>query len=202
MVKHCVLLLLLFSCSGRETHTASHQTSTEGVTFKEPIERGFGVYRDSTGIQHSGVTLYAISLFLKDSVSSNETHMFNPIPLNQMLFFRTKDSVTHTVQIPSNLTYQEDEAGIKIPMLDNEITTVGWVESPKGTLFLVEGYGGCNSCKEYQALFNQHAQMLYCTYGDKRHTDFSRGDFTNVVHQYGLTDSAFYSNLHQKEINE
>lgn len=150
-------------------------------------------YLDTTEVNFNKYKLKLISIFINDSVSSNETNMFNPICLSQIICFSINDSMVYSAPQPVRYITQMNNQGKKILMMENVVNEIGFLEGKEGLLFSIEGYGGCNSCTEYRALYNDKGEIVYCRYSNQKTVYSKIGELQSVLKKYGIESSTYQS---------
>lgn len=135
------------------------------------------------------------SEYLNDSVSVEESNMFNPIPLKQEMFFYTKGQLNARVIYPARMITQKTESGEPVKMLDNVIVGAGIIKGRKGNLLVVGGYGGCNDCSEFEGYYTLEGKSIGINYRTKSEVFISTADIDKIISTYQLDEKE----LHQKK---
>ena len=133
----CLLFMFSNQVTQNKTGDYSNANRTLNATFKA---------KDS--IIYKMYTLRIETTYLKDSVSSDERHLFNPVVIGQHLIFLKYGKIVNVKANLSRKIYQKLQSGHKIPMLSNVYSKAYIVIGKYKTAFAVDYYGGCNSCSE------------------------------------------------------
>jgi hypothetical protein len=143
------------------------------ISFKNRLKS-----KDS--LVYGSYTLKFETIYLEDSVSYEERHLFNPVVVSQRMIF-LKDGVV--VKIKQNLCkkiLQKVSGGGKLLMLSNVYYNAYVVIGKYKTAYAVCGSGGCNACSE--------TLDFYTLSGTKIHQDNSPNGWSHFLKEYGIAN--------------
>jgi hypothetical protein len=137
-------------------------------------------FKSTDSLVYKSYTLRVETTYLKDSVSSEERHLFKPVVVSQRLIFLKDGKIA---KIKSNLSkkiYQKVRNGHKILMLSSVYYNAYVVTGKYKTAFAVGGSGGCNSCSE--------TLDFYTLSGDIAYKDDSSNGWKHFLKEYGIVN--------------
>jgi hypothetical protein len=137
-------------------------------------------FKSADSLVCKSYTLRFETTYLKDSVSSEERHLFKPVVISQRLIFLKDGKI---LKIKSNLSrkiYQKVQNGHKIVMLSTVYYKAYIVTGKYKTVIAVDGSGGCNSCPE--------TLDFYTLSGDLAYKDGSSHGWRHFLKEYGIVN--------------
>jgi hypothetical protein len=112
-------------------------------------------------LTYKSYTLRIETIYLKDSVSYEERHLFRPIVVDQYLIFLKNGKTLAKKSNLSEKIYQKASNGHKILMLSNVYYSAYIVFGKYKTVFAIAGFGGCNSCSETLKFYTLSGDLAY-----------------------------------------
>lgn len=159
------------------------------------------VFIDSVKISFKEYTFKVISTYLNDSVFYDEPNMFYPICKKQVLLFYKNGILISTQNYPVNMIYQLNYSKERILMQENVISEIGVINNGDHFLFTLSGYGGCNSCAMYDALYSSNGTILWCFYGNEEDNGFVRykkGNRFKILNKYKINTEKYLKGDYKK----
>ena len=115
----------------------------------------------------------------------------NSVVTQQNLIFRHYDSIIQKKRHDVRLRKPQKKGNSNsIALLDNVIRGVALVKGKKGSIYKIEGSGGCNTCSEYYAFYSLTGEKMWYTYNsitDNFH--FEKGNYSNIINNIGVSDT-------------
>lgn len=134
-------------------------------------------------------------------LSPDETHLNTPICSEQKLMFYNGDSLIVEIHYPTGIITQKLANGDSVRMYENVIKEIGVLEGRNTALFFLGGYGGCNSCPEWNGLFSLTGELLWHNYGNGRMNVSQSGNLDVLLTETGIDPDVFsLSKFHKKHI--
>lgn len=159
--------------------TANYKTN-ELLTYSSIIQ-GDGNY-----------SLEIVSSYFFDSLFLSQGWVFdqNDIVINQILFFKTHDTILKQLDFDVRQILTNRDNG-KYKLLDNVIRGVSVVRGKNGWFYKISGVGGCNECSEYSGFFSLKGEILWKLYTSSMDNfSYIEGNYNNVLKEYGIIDSS------------
>jgi len=155
------------------------------------------LYSDSINVGE--YSLKIVSYYLQGSVQSDQKHFFPSICVEQTLFFLKNNIVSKKCNYQVKKVAQMVESGQKIKMLENVIVEIGVVEGKYGSVFVIGGYGGCNSCSELDGVFSMKGEKLYLLYRERNIEFENFGNLDSISLKYGFMQDDYWSRNYRKK---
>lgn len=143
-------------------------------------------FAEEAMIAYKGCKVVVKSSFIKDSVSSDEPNLFNPICTNQQILFYTDQQLVKTVNYPVKTISQKNWDGDKVKMLENVINYTGFIRDKTGFVVVVSGWGGCNTCSVFYGLFYPTGDIVSIQYGTEDENEKPAEDFYKKADSLGI----------------
>ena len=105
--------------------------------------------------------------------------------LNQHVVLVHADTITDEFDFSVGRQDFFYENSFRVCTLEVYLNEVGIIHGTKGELFILEGYGGCNECKEYTCLIDTSGRVQYSLLRDKSEVYATQGDFNTVLNHIG-----------------
>lgn len=109
---------------------------------------------------------YFVSFYTSDNFNENVEDLRTPPRLKQLLYIIKKNKKIK-IKIPKTNRYQITSSGKKIKIVDIRIDKIDFYSFKGDTCFRVSGYGGCNSCNEFEGYYNLDGKIIYYSYKNK-----------------------------------
>lgn len=91
--------------------------------------------------------------------------------------------------------------GDSVKIYENVIKEIGVLEGQNTALFFVGGYGGCNSCPEWNGLFSLNGELLWHHYGNGRIIVSQSGHLDLLLTESGIDpDNLTLSKFNKKDV--
>jgi hypothetical protein len=104
------------------------------------------------------------SVYINQPTSYKSKHKFKKMIIQQEVFFLKNDSVLNRFFFPVKKFSTISAKKNKIKILENIIITLKLYRYNNRFFYEIGGYGGCNTCSEYTALFNLDGVKLHEEY--------------------------------------
>lgn len=150
-------------------------------------------------VSHDHYALGINTICYNDSVNADETNIFNPIVLKQELYFLKNNRIISERESVSHKISQSISHGEEMEMLENVIYEIGVIHRKEKPIFVVYGYGGCNSCTEYFGYYSMDGKLLWEFYGSKI-KNIICGANMNEKAKFGIPDSLYPENIKIQEV--
>ncbi|SHF34656.1 hypothetical protein SAMN05444377_10723 [Flavobacterium fontis] len=117
-------------------------------------------------INSCNTNFYFVSFYSNDNFNANVEDLRTPPRLKQLLYIIKKNK-KKIIKIPKTNRYQITSSGKKIKIVDIRIDKIDFYSFKGDTCFRVSGYGGCNSCNEFEGYYNLEGKIIYYSYRNK-----------------------------------
>jgi hypothetical protein len=158
------------------------------------------IFTADTSIFFKNYSLKVQSTMQNSRIESTDSNFFNPIVLKQQIFFCYNGKVIKEVDYPVNKIRLKITNGKSIEIQENVLVNIGIAEGTNGSLYVLKGNGGCNSCTEFIGLFSLEGELLWYSYATTRNVFGSFGDSKKVLDKYNIPESIVFSNMKYKNI--
>jgi hypothetical protein len=190
-------LLALSLATSLTTLWRLENTKLIGFIIDNP---GFGLSNSSDTVQTienlscivDGNFKVTIRTFYLKGVETNDKRVFNPPAYNQIITFFMNDSILKTVTPYSFYVFVKTNKGTRVKIMDNTVVSIKIYKKNNQLFYYLSGYGGCNTCSEYYALYDKSGKRLSERYftQKKNYINFGK-DASDLLSSFGIDQNTW-----------
>jgi hypothetical protein len=196
----CFLIIIAISTTS-PNNIIKQNTTVDSFNRSNQEYHNDSIFITDTSISFKNYSLKVLSTIQNDRVESTDSNFFNPVVLKQQLQFLQNGKIIKEIEYPTNKVLLKVTGGNYVKMLENVLFNIGVVEGSKGSLYVLNGYGGCNSCTEYIGFFSLEGEILWYSYANTQTVFGAFGDLNKVLEKYNIPKEIVFSNKKYKNVD-
>ena len=154
-------------------------------------QKDFEVIYKTKSLKLNGYKFVVASSIINDSLKENSYFYSCPLFLKQTIKIYKKNKLILKRNHISKRIDVTSYHGKKLNVIENRITEIGIIDTEKGVLFYINGWGGCDDCSTYLEVIDNYGKTIYLDYSDKYNVFKSKGDYRNFLKKYKVSNEKF-----------